>query len=525
MLQSLTVRSRPFPLRHHVSYRPSSAVFADFRMRSLFEARPVRFVETKPQLTWLFPLLIAGFATRLTLWWAFPSVLYPDEVFQYAELAHREVFGNGIAPWEHRAGSRLWVVPGVLAGVMVTTDWLGLTEPWHYNLAIAAVLSAMSLSVVVVGYLWAWRYFGLVGAVVTGALCTFWFELVYIGPKVLTGPIAANVMVVALYLAYPGQVVCNQRRLFVAGLLLGLVVAIRFQLAPAAFVAAACACGTDIRNKWLPLAFGGIVTLLMAGFLDAVTWNYPFQSFVETFRINIVEGRSHIYGIRPWYYYIGKWTVIWGGAVVPMLVLFLIGARHNLMLAFVSIAIVATHMLFAHKQYRFGLPAVPLIIVLIGLGTTALLKDQQGRLASRRVWRGAVALVIFGWMVTSLSLAIGDHFRRFWTDRDGGLLVMQQAYAASDMCGLGLVGVPWTDTGGYTHMHRDVPLFVPDSGDVGLEAGYNYAAAPRSTIPDDSRYARVGCYGTNEICLFRREGGCKSMPDNEVNAVLIRRNE
>ena len=487
--------------------------------------QPNRSGETKPQLAWLFVLLFAGFALRLTLWWAFPNVLYPDEVFQYAELAHREVFGYGIAPWEHRVGSRSWLVPGLLAGIMAAADWLGFTDPKAYNVAIAAVLSALSLSVVVVGYLWAWRYYGLVGAVITGALCAFWFELVYVGPKPLTGPIAADIMVIGLYLGYPGEPVRKPRRLFVAGLLLGLVVAIRFQLAPAAFIAAVFICGTAIRARWVPLALGGIATVVLAGLLDAVTWNYPFQSLIETFRINIVESRNLMYGVQPWYYFIGKWTLIWGGALVPMLVLFSIGARRNLMLAVVAITVVATHMLFAHKQYRFGLPAVPPAMILIGLGTTAVLLDQRARFTSPTAWRSAIALTIAGWMVTSLALAIGDHFRPLWTKYDGGLLAMQQAHAAPDLCGLGMVGVHWTQTGGYTHLHRHVPLFVPTDGDASAEAGYNYAVAPRGAIAADSRYAKVGCYGSNEICLFRRDGGCKSMPEQEVNAVLIRRNE
>ena len=49
---------------------------------------------------------------------AFPNVVWPDEIFQTLEQAHRLAFGYGIVPWEFRAGARSWLLPGLLAGAM-----------------------------------------------------------------------------------------------------------------------------------------------------------------------------------------------------------------------------------------------------------------------------------------------------------------------------------------------------------------------------------------------------------------------
>src|SRR6185369_14224273 len=46
------------------------------------------------------------------------GVVWPDEVYQSLEQAHRLVFGFGFLPWEFDVGARSWVFPGLLAAPM-----------------------------------------------------------------------------------------------------------------------------------------------------------------------------------------------------------------------------------------------------------------------------------------------------------------------------------------------------------------------------------------------------------------------
>lgn len=69
--------------------------------------------------------ILLALLLRVSVAFAFPNIFWPDEIFQTLEPAHRLSYGNGIVSWEFRIGTRSWVFPGVLAGVMRLTDWMG----------------------------------------------------------------------------------------------------------------------------------------------------------------------------------------------------------------------------------------------------------------------------------------------------------------------------------------------------------------------------------------------------------------
>ena len=363
-------------------------------------------------------ILLLAFVLRLYFALAFPNIHHDDEVLQYLEQAHRLVYKYGVIPWEYREGARSWLVPGFLAGLLKLSDIVGLSEPVVYLSLVAAVLSALSLSVVVVGFSVGLSDPGAIAAIFTAALCCVWFELIYFAPKTLIEAIAANILVIAVYLAYPGEPTANKRRLFAAGLLFGLVVVIRVHLAPAVFVATLYACRRDIFEKWVPIILGGSLTFVLAGTLDAFTWQYPFQSFVSNIWINLVEKKSQMYGTAPWFYYAGLWALIWGGAIVPMAVLSAVSLRKNFLLGLLAATIIVTHMLFAHKEYRFVFPAVPFIVILVGLGTAEVFGYfQKDLLKTRKQTLMAGAGVVFGWAVTSGILATSDRFGQIGSEK------------------------------------------------------------------------------------------------------------
>jgi len=466
-------------------------------------------------------ILLVAFLLRIYFALAFPNVHHPDEVFQYLEQAHRLVFKYGVIPWEYREATRSWIVPGFLGGILKLTDTLNLAQPPIYFFLVIASLSAFSLSAVLIGFFWGYRTQGLFAGTITAALCCLWFELIYFAPKTLVEPIAANILLIGVYLAYPGQPIANKHRLFAAGLFFGLVVAIRVNLAPAVLVAAAYICRRQVSEKSLPIILGGVVAFLLAGMLDAFTWRYPFQSFVSNIWINVIEKKSHNYGTEPWYYYAKNWALVWGGAIVPMALLAAIALRKNLLLGLIAATIVATHMLFAHKEYRFVFPAVPFIVILIGLGTAEVFGYVQNVLSRKNQQLTAGAVIIFGWAITSAILGAGDRFRPNWLRGAGSIHAFDYLRDRSDLCGVGLVDYSWDETAGYAHLHRNVPIIIPSTNIAASFPAYNYVLAnsPKK-LPSAWLYSKVWCWRNDEICVYHRAGLCAAAPTLEINEVI-----
>lgn len=59
----------------------------------------------------LASVLILAAGLRLLVAFSQPNIVWPDEVFQVVEPAHRLVYGNGIVAWEQVVGMRSWLFP------------------------------------------------------------------------------------------------------------------------------------------------------------------------------------------------------------------------------------------------------------------------------------------------------------------------------------------------------------------------------------------------------------------------------
>src|ERR1700739_4684163 len=63
-------------------------------------------------------LVVLAIALRLVPILVQPSAVWPDEIFQATEPAHRLVYGSGLVAWEFQFGVRSWLLPGVIAALM-----------------------------------------------------------------------------------------------------------------------------------------------------------------------------------------------------------------------------------------------------------------------------------------------------------------------------------------------------------------------------------------------------------------------
>src|SRR5262249_26116631 len=156
----------------------------------------------------------------------------------------------------------------------------------------------------------------------------------------------AHILLPGLYLGAYAEGRWKQRKLFLAGLLCGLAMALRIQLFPAVAVACVYFCRSafySFRSAWrtrIPAVMGGIlVPVAVFGAVDAITWSYPFQSFIRYFWVNAIEGRSELYGTEPWYWYL----LVLLAHLGPVLFLAVMGVRRSPFLAWIAIAILVPH--------------------------------------------------------------------------------------------------------------------------------------------------------------------------------------
>ena len=98
-----------------------------------------------------------------------PSIVWPDEIFQTLEQAHRLVYGTGLVPWEFQLGIRSWLLSGLIAALMELSRIAG-DGPDYYIPLIAGSFAALAAAPVVCSFLWGRRLFGLFGGWIAAAV-------------------------------------------------------------------------------------------------------------------------------------------------------------------------------------------------------------------------------------------------------------------------------------------------------------------------------------------------------------------
>jgi GPI mannosyltransferase 3 len=477
-------------------------------------------------------LLIFAFSLRLLIAFTFPNILWPDEIFQSLEQAHRLAFGHGVIPWEYRYGIRSWLFPGILGGIFTVTGGIA-TGANGYLTGVTIFLGILSLIPVWVGFSIAYRTAGLPAAILTGGFCALWFELIFFAPKALTEVVSAYTLLLAVYLGCYGPLHPSRSRLYWTGFLYGLTTILRLHLFPAVLIAIAYQCRKRNWKQLFPLGAGFIGPVLLGGFLDALTWSYPFQSLWKNIWINAIEGKSTYWGVSEWHQYFYWLLVNWSWFIFPLGILCLLGTRRHLILAILPLVILVSHSFIAHKEYRFIFAALPMIVILIGLGTADLLSRLS---FLRRFPRGTSLAVITSlilWAIASGILAgrfdtnqSFDFTKPFqktkethWTIHAGSLKSFQYLSTKEDLCGVGVQGINWWWTGGYAYLHQDVPLYLVKDKKVFAEQQpyFNYLVFNQDT-PVVGEYQRVQCF--DGVCVYQRSNPCQSNPNYHINTYL-----
>lgn len=466
----------------------------------------------------LAALLLLAAGLRLLPVLVSPSLNWADEIFQSTEQAHRLVYGTGLIPWEFQLGVRSWIFPGVVAALMEAARLLG-DGPDYYLPVIATTFAALATAPVLCCYLWCRRSFGIAGAIVGGLAVAVAPELVYFGARTLIGVVAAHLLVIALYILDPGYRIASRRRAFLGGFLLGLLFVLRIQLAPILALAGLCAMIRLPRDGLRALTAGAALALFAAALFDWATLGAPLASLWRYLDYNVFDGVSVIFGSEPWSYYLGGEIGLWHGAALVLAALVLLGARRFPMLLVYALAEAVALSAIAHKEYRFIYPVIVLFAVLAGLGLAQLAAWGRGWLrgkgmAPRPALCLAAGLVPAFWCALAATIWTGPTMTALRRRDHDHLAAMSFVRREPRLCGVGLYGLDgkdWAWSGGYTYLHRNVPIYWPKDARefAATAAGFNvliYTKAP----PAGAGFARRRCFGS--VCVAERAKGCAPIP-------------
>jgi hypothetical protein len=466
----------------------------------------------------LVSLLVAAFVIRLGAYALFGGIIQPDEVFQYLEQAHRLVFGIGLIPWEYQLGVRSWLFPGFLAGVLEAARVFG-DGPVAQNAAVAVVLSLLSLLPVACGFLWGLRAAGPAGALLAGGLNAVWSDPVLFAAHPLLDGVSGNLMVAGVFMAERAERTHLERDFLLAGLVLGLTVALRIQLLPSVAFAAALSCRSAMRTGWLPLLAGMTAMAVMQGGLDTLTLGRPFQSIWYYVWVNQMAGGSTYFGVARWHVYLSGLLENWNDAALPLTICVVAGASRLWRLLAIAGSVIAVFSCIPHKEMRFIVPAIPLLLTVAGTGSAVLGRDLLRWLRLPLAdWHMAM-IGLAGWAGLSLLASLHGSLRWFWLEGRGIVAAMHRASADPHACALAFVpDRHWALSGGYSHLRPGIRLvrFVPAAGATTVP-GFDYALADSREPLDRYGMTREQCWDNAKpdrvgdmprVCLWHNPAGC-----------------
>ncbi len=475
---------------------------------------------------WLVGIAALGVAVRVLVLIQFPTIAHPDEVFQYLEQANRLIDGRGLVPWEYDAGLRSWLLPGILAAVMWVGLWFG-PSPAASMGAVGGLLCLLGLIPVICGFSWGWRSAKLPGAIAAGGLNAVWFEIVYYAVHPLAETFATAALVGGLYLVYPFTAGTSQRRLFFGALLLGLTIALRLQMAPAVLVAVIVVGGVRRLQPYRALVPGIVLPLLAIGLLDWISLGWPFRSIVMNVYFNSVVGVASYFGTSPPWSYVGSFMHSWGPLAPVVAILALAGAYRLRLMFAVAAIIFLVHSALGHKEDRFISPMLPLVMTLAAVGSVMMVEHVRSA-----QWRAVLRVLLLpGWAVASLMLAMLPANAYFWRMGRGAVMADRLINAAPQACGVAILpGSRWPSTGGYALTRQDIGLFSGGGATASPAAlaASNYVIGFDQVDLAADGYQSVACWidprfrnaTPQRMCLWQRPGGCTTAGAEPLAATI-----
>ena len=406
-------------------------------------------------------IAIAALALRLILALVSDNIYQLDELFQYLEQGHRIVFGYGYIPWEYRFGIRSYMIPGFISGLLYICKLLQIDDPAHYILFIKAVCCLLSISVIysvyVIGRNTASETAGRLAAVFT---CV-WYELIYFAHKPTPEVLSAYLLLGALACAVS---LPQYRRPLLLGLLAGLSVVLRLQYLPIIAVMGIVVCFSWKKMELVKSGLVFLLVLVLAGGVDYLTWGQWFSSYYQNYLFNSVYKISEIFGTSPAYFYLSAIAIVSAGIFCLTMLSSLFILPTTWLPAVCVIINIISHSLLGHKEYRFILASIPLLLILTAIVLTVSITKYISVSKQKYFFSLAVGIVILvstAGLYDKLPYQKTIYSQPIFSTQD---IIRAYTFLYHEPDLVAVLNMPrvWEEMGGYYYLHRDIPIYSPD---------------------------------------------------------------
>jgi GPI mannosyltransferase 3 len=406
-------------------------------------------------------IAISGLVLRLVLAFVSDYIYHPDEIFQYLEQGHRIIFGYGYIPWEYRFGTRSYIIPGFISMILFLCKLLQIDDPSHYTLVVKSIFCFLSISLIYSVYIIVRNIASEAAARLASVFTCVWYDLIYFAHKPTPEVLSTYLLMGALALAVsrPGY-----RRPLLFGLLSGLSVVLRLQYLPVLFVIAIAVCVTWRKNELVKSGLVFLAVIGMTGCLDYITWGQFFSYYYQNYLFNYLYKISELFGTMPAYFYLGAIAIVSMGifCLTMLSSLFLISMTWLPVLC-VSMNIIS-HSFLAHKEYRFILVSIPLLLILTAVPVTEIITKYIETTRQKYFYSLAVGIMI---LISVAGLFDKLPFQRIIYSQpiysnQNIIKSYTFLYNDPDLAAILNMSTRWWETGGYYYLHRDIPIYFPN---------------------------------------------------------------
>jgi hypothetical protein len=214
---------------------------------------------------------------------------------------------------------------------------------------------------------------------------------------------------------------------------------------------------------------------------------------------NVVYPVAEMFGREPWTYYLLSLAVVSAGIFWAAIIAGLTRLRHTWLLLLLIASIVIPHSLIAHKEHRFLLAAIPLLLTVLAAVMSLAIAGRR-RVAARRLLYALSLIAVCG-VSAAGSVDRLPLQQRFYANtmfaRDDILDAYLFLNQEPDLAGIMVVTRVWQETGGYYYLHRHVPIYYPwlldlDEGQWREHVSHIITAPDRAAVPGFTAVARIG---------------------------------
>ncbi len=395
-------------------------------------------------------LAIIGLLIRIFVALHSDYIHHPDEIFQYLEQAHRNVFGYSYIPWEYRFGTRSWLLPYFISIFLYAFKFFNIDDPVLYINFIKIVFCFISTTLIYSAYIITRRLFSDNAGKIAAILTCFWYELIYFSHKPTPEVLGAYLFMIAMAIVITKS---DNTSSIIFGLLCALVIALRIQyIVPIGFL------GLYALLKWkrkkIYLAtLSSFVVITIAGYIDYITWGNFFISYYNNYLFNSVYNISSIFGVSPFTYYFVILTVNSLGVFSITYLLSFKYLRNTWLLLLCLSSVIISHSIIPHKEYRFIFLVIPIFLVLLSNILNKVF------LRYRQILNKYFLLIII-FLIILLAGKVNKKYEKKMFNKENILTSYLYLYNEPDLHSILNIAKPWYGTGGYYYLHRDVPIIV-----------------------------------------------------------------